>query len=120
MDCSRWIQPHFSVFATFEACRWSAKVTQPIRVTPLWPASWIAAVDKSRNSKSIEVRDVWEIYDHRLQFVPMVDDLAIGDALARGDPHFAWDRWSEAAERALASAFGLAGGPVPLFGLVFW
>ena len=37
--CSRWIQPHLSVIASFVAGRWSAKVTQPVRFSPLWPAS---------------------------------------------------------------------------------
>ena len=37
--CSRWIQPHLSVIASFVAGRWSAKVTQPVRFPPLWPAS---------------------------------------------------------------------------------
>ncbi len=118
VDCSRWIQPHFTVFATFQACRWSARVTQPVRVNPLWPASWVSAVDKSRNSKSVEVRENWEIYDHRFQLVPVVDALAFGDALVGGDLHLARDCWSAAAERALASAFGMAGGPVPTQGLV--
>ena len=48
VDDSRWIQPHFAVVARFQGDRWSAKVTQPCRVTPLWPASWVSAVDKSR------------------------------------------------------------------------
>ena len=42
--------------------RWSCRVTQPVRRTPLWPASWLPAVDKSRGSKSVEVRRVWEIF----------------------------------------------------------
>ena len=52
VDCCRWIQPHLSVFASFVASRLSAKVIQPVRVSPLWPAFWVSAVDKSRNSKS--------------------------------------------------------------------
>ena len=39
VDCRRWIQPHLSVSASFVACRWSAKVVQPVRFSPLWPAS---------------------------------------------------------------------------------
>ena len=45
--------------------------------------------------------------------------LLVMHSLVGGDPHPAWDCWSGAAERALASAFGLAGGPVPINGLVF-
>ena len=48
----------------------------------------------------------------------MVDALAFGDALVGGDLHLARDCWSAAAERALASAFGMAGGPVPTQRLV--
>ena len=44
--------------------------------------------------------------------------LAIGDALTDRDVHIAWRIRSTAAESALASAFGLAGGPVPSQGLV--
>ena len=65
--------PHLSVCASFVAARWSAKVTQPVRVSPLWTASWVSAVDKSRISKSAELREDWEIYDNRLQFVPVAD-----------------------------------------------
>ena len=102
----------------FVAARWSAKVTQPVKVSPLWPASWVSAVDKSRNSKSAEVREIWDIYDYRLQFVPVADALAIGDALVGRDVHLAWRVWSTAAVSALASALGIAGGPVHLCGLV--
>ena len=82
VDCSRWFQPHFSVRASFRGCRWSAKVTQPCKVTPLWPASWVSAVDRSRGSKSAEVRDIWDICDHILQFIPGNEAGAIDDALA--------------------------------------
>ena len=98
--------------ASFSAARWSAKVIQPVRVSPLWPASWVSAVDKTRNSKSAEVREVWELYDKCLQFLPVGDALATGDALAGRDVHLAWRAWSIAAESALACAFGMAGGPI--------
>ena len=35
--------------------RWDAWVAQPVHCTPLWPASWLPAVDKGRGSKSVEV-----------------------------------------------------------------
>ena len=72
LSCSvsscRWLQPHFAVSATFDCDRWSCRVTQPIRCTPLWPASWLPPLDKSRGSKSVEVQRVWEVYDDRLRF----------------------------------------------------
>ena len=38
---------------------------RPVRCTPLWPASWLPVVDKTRSSKSAEVQRVWEVYDER-------------------------------------------------------
>ena len=117
VDQSRWVQPHFAVTARFRGDRWSTKVTQPCRVTPLWPAYWVSVVDKSRNSRSAEVRAIWEIYDHVLQFVPRDDAAGIDGALLDRDVDLAWDTWSVAAESALADAFREAGGPVPFGGL---
>ena len=95
----------------------SPKVTQLVKVSPLWSASWVSAVDKSRNSKSAEGRGIWEIYDNCLQFVLVSHALAVRDALDGADVHLTWRVWSTAAEAALASAFGMAGGPA-LQGLV--
>ena len=61
-----WIAPHLAVRTLFDCCRWTCRVTQPVQRTPLWPASWLPAVDKSRGSKSVEVQRVWEVYE-RLQ-----------------------------------------------------
>ena len=117
VDQDRWVQPHFSVGASFSACRWSERVEQPIWVTPLWPAYWVSTIDKTRNSKSVEVRGIWEIYDDVLEFIPADDAWAIDGALVDRDPHLAWGRWSLAAEKALADAFQRSGGPVPAQGL---
>ena len=117
VDSSRWVLPHFAVVASFQEDRWSAKVTQPCRVTPLWPASWASAADKSRSSWSAEVRDIWDIYDHVLQFIPGDDAGGIDGALIDRDADLAWETWSTAAECALATAFRDAGGPIPLGGL---
>ena len=108
LDCRRWIQHHLSVSASFVASRWSAKVVQLVRVSPLWPASWVSAVGKSRGSKSVEVTDVWEIYDRCLQLVPVADALAIGDAVVSRDD-LAWEIWSAAAERASPLLLGWQG-----------
>ena len=61
--------PHLAVRTLFDCCRWTSRVTQPIARTPLWPASWLPAMDKSRGSKSVEVQRVWEVYDERLQYM---------------------------------------------------
>ena len=73
VQADRWIAPHLAVRALFDYERWSCCVTQPVRFSPLWPASWLPAIDKSRGSKSVEVRRVWEIYDDRLQFMSQRD-----------------------------------------------
>ena len=41
----RWIAPHLAVRALFDYGRWESWVTQPVRCTPLWPASWLPVVD---------------------------------------------------------------------------
>ena len=54
----RWIAPYSAVRALFDYGRWDAWVAQPVRCTPLWPASWLPVVDKTRGSKSAEVQRV--------------------------------------------------------------
>ena len=76
VQADRWIAPHLAVRTLFDYGRWSCRVTQPVRFSPLWPASWLPAVDKGRSSKSVEVRRVWEIYDDRLQFMSRQDALS--------------------------------------------
>ena len=51
----------------------SLRVTQSVQRTPLWPASWLPAIGKSRGSKSAEVLRAWEDYDERLQFMSRQD-----------------------------------------------
>ena len=106
------------VRASFLYSSWTSQVSQPVRCTPLWPASWLPALDKSRGLKSIEVQKVWDVYDERLRFMSGEDALCLDDALLHGDVSSAWMVWSSAAERALADAFQFAGGPVPVTGLV--
>ena len=35
----RWIAPHLAVRTLFDCDRWSCRVNQPVRFSPLWPAS---------------------------------------------------------------------------------
>ena len=44
----RWVVPHFAFRTCFENSRWLAKVSLPVQRTPLWPASWLPVIDKSR------------------------------------------------------------------------
>ena len=85
VQADRWIAPHLAVGTLFDYGRWSHRVTQPVQRTPLWPASWLPAVDKSRGSKSAEVQRVWEIYDDRLQFMCRQDALLLSESLDAGD-----------------------------------
>ena len=114
----RWIAPHLSVRALFDYGRWDAWVAQPVRCTPLWPASWLPIVDKTRGSKSAEVQRVWEVYDERLQFMSQRDALLLDESLGLDDVSMAWTVWSRAAEAALADAYQFSGGPLPSRGLV--
>ena len=75
--------------------------------------SWVSSVDRSRGSKSAEVRRIWDVYDERLTWVDAGDALSVDSANASGDVSGAWLAWSNAAEGALLSAFCLAGGPIP-------
>ena len=97
---------------------WESWVTQPVQRTPLWPASWLPAVDKGRGSKSAEVQRVWEVYDERLQFMSRRDASLLDESLSLDDVSMAWAVWSRAAESALADAFRFSGGPLPVKGLV--
>ena len=114
----RWIAPHLAVRALFDYGRWDAWVARPVRCTPLWPASWLPIVDKTRGSKSAEVQRVWEIYDERLQFMSRRDALLLDESLELDDVSMAWSVWSRAAEAALADAYQFSGGPLPCRGLV--
>ena len=114
----RWIAPHLAFRALFDYSRWDAWVAQSVRCTPLWPASWLPIVDKTRGSKSAEVQRVWEIYDERLQFMSRRDALLLDESLELDDVSMAWSVWSRAAEAALADAHQFSGGPLPCRGLV--
>ena len=117
-ESDRWIVPHLSVRTNFECARWTCKVTQPVQRSPLWPASWLPALDKSRGSKSAEVHRVWEFFDDRLQFMTRIDVLALDESLDARDVSRSWLVWSYAAEAALADAYRFAGGPMLEKGLV--
>ena len=101
----RWSAPHLAVRTLFDCCRWTCSVTQVVQRTPLWLASWLPAVDKSRGSKSVEVQRVWEVYDERLQFMSRRDALFLDASLAADDISQAWAVWSGAVESALADVF---------------
>ena len=114
----RWIAPHLAVRTLFDCCRWECRVTQLVQRTPLWPASWLTAIDKGRGSKSAEVQRVWEVYDERLQFMSRQDASLLDESLDADDVPSAWLVWSRAAEAALADALRFSGGLIPSRGLV--
>ena len=119
VEPDRWIVPHPAVRADFDCGRWTCGATQPTQRTPLWRASWLLAVDKSRGSKSGEVQRVWEIHDDRLQLMAGSEVMLLDESLRADDVSRAWLVWSGAAEGALADAYGFAGGPVLSRGLVW-
>ena len=118
VQADRWVAPHLAVQTLFDCCRWDCRVTQPVQRTPLWPASWLPAIDKGRGSKSVEVQRVWEVSDERLQIVSRQDALLLDESLDAGDVSHAWLVWSRAAEAAHADAYRFCGGPLPCRGLV--
>ena len=67
---------------------------------------------------SVEVQNVWEVYDERVQFMSQQDALQLDESLDTGDVSRAWLVWSRAAETALADAYQFCGGPIPSRGLV--
>ena len=75
VQADSWIAPHLAVRTLFDCSRWSCRVTQPVRFSPLWPASWLPAIDKSMLSGSVDVQRVWEVYDDQLQFMSRQDAL---------------------------------------------
>ena len=80
----RWIALH-AVRALFDCCWWTCRVTQPVQRTPLWPASWLHAVDERKGSKSFDVQRVWEVYDERLQFMSRHDAVQLDESLGADD-----------------------------------
>ena len=118
VDGSRWFKPHFSVKACLEVGSWSAHVTKARTYTPVWPALWLPALDKSKTSPNKEVQVVWKVFEERLKLVDLDCVQCLEANLAAGDSSAAWDTWAKAAERALADAYCLAGGPMPLGGVL--
>ena len=53
VQADKWIAPHLAFRTLFDYDRWCCRVSQPVRFSPLWLASWLPAVDKSR------ARGVW-------------------------------------------------------------
>ena len=100
VELDMWIVPHLAVRTHFECCRWTCRVTQLVQRTPLWPASWLPVLDKSRGSKSVEVRRAWETDDDRLQFMAGVNAQQLDESLDVGDVSRARLVWSSAAEIA--------------------
>ena len=66
----RWFTPHFAVCAEFSLSAWDATVDRARSHSPLWPACWLQCPDRSRNSASQEVRDIWDVYVREVGFVP--------------------------------------------------
>ena len=109
----RWVLLHYVVRASFSTSRWSARACLPTRFLVLRPAAWVACSDKSRSSKSVEVRRIWEVYDESLLLVHPAFWEGIRSSLLAGDVSSAWSVWSLSAEVSLVRAFVGSGGPTP-------
>ena len=77
---------------------------------------WVACPDRSRASKSVEVRRIWEVYDESLLSVHPAFWEGVRSSLLAGDVSSAWSIWSFSAEVSLVRAFVGAGGHVPQAG----
>ena len=64
----RWILPHLAVREHFQYSGWVSKVSQPVRRSPFWPASWLPVLGKSQGLSLRKFRGFWDIYGDRLQF----------------------------------------------------
>ena len=63
------------------------------------------AVDKSRESKPVEVQKTWDVYDDRLEYLAVADALLLDDAVRRENVSDAWMLLFGAGETALADAY---------------
>ena len=84
-----------------------------VRFSVLGPASWVACSDKSRSSRSVEVRRIWDVYDEFLSLVPPAFWEGVRSSILAGDVSSAWRVWSFSAEVSLVRAFVGSGGPIP-------
>ena len=107
----RWFTPHFSVCAEFSLSAWDATVDRARTHSPLWPACWLQCPDRSRNSSSQEVRDIWDVYIREVGFVPFAVREHLFQLCNSLDVDSSWLLWSREAEACLARAYLSAGGP---------
>ena len=97
----RWVLLHYAVKASFPVGRWSARACLPVRFSVLWPAAWVACLDKSRGSKSAEVRRVWEVYDEPSLSAHPAFWEGVRSALLAGDVSSAWSMFGRFRLRSL-------------------
>ena len=114
----RWVQHHFAVRAAFSSGRWGHSVRNQVLYTHVWPVCWLPMLDKSGESKSVEVMKVWEVSDDRLRFMSAEDSRTLRGAVESREISAAWEIWSYAAESSLIDAFCPSGGPMPVNGFV--
>ena len=114
VQADRWIAPHLAVRTFFDCCRWTGRVTQLLQRTPLWPASWLLSVDKSRGSKSVEGRFMMSAFSSCLgrMLSGFVSLLMLMMFLVPGFSGLGLLRL------LLLTLIGSVGGPIPGRGLV--
>ena len=107
---NRWVMPHHAVRASFRLGTWTARSGVSVRYSALWPACWTRVTDRSRTSRSAEVRRIWEVYDEQLRHVPGFCRDYMTAALQAGNVSEAWRIWSLSAEVSLIRTYLLVGG----------
>ena len=75
----------YAVRASFSMGRWSARVCLSTWFSVLWPAAWVACSNRSRSSRSVDVRRIWEVYDESLSLVHPAFWEGIRSSLLAGD-----------------------------------
>ena len=101
IQTDRWIAPHLAIRALFDWGRWESWVTQPVHCTPLWPGSWLPAVERVGALSQLRFRG----FGMCMMSVSRQDAVLLDDSLDACDVSMAWVVLSRAAESALADAY---------------
>ena len=101
----RWFTPHFAVCAEFTLSSWDAIVERARIHSPLWPACWLDCPDRSRSSRNLVVRDIWDVYIREVGFVPSEVRTNLFRLCNSSDVDSSWLLWSREAEASLSRSY---------------
>ena len=109
----RWFTPHFAVCAEFALSSWNAIVrTGQDSFSPCGLLAWLDCPDRSRSSQTLVVRDIWDVYNREVGFVPLEVRTNLFRLCNSSDVDSSWLLWSREAEASLSRAYLAAGGPL--------